>query len=456
VERAVSRAFRREFVNRIDRVVVFRPLGRAVMRDLLRKELADALRRRGVRTRQWAVEWEESAIEFLLRQGFTPDLGARPLKRAVERYLLAPLAMTIVNHQFPEGDQFLFVRAGEGEQLAVEFIDPDAPEGADVVEADDGEEAGPPPAGAGELRFESVLQEARGTPAEVEFLRARFRELEGQVDAEEWQRRKRDALAQTAAPAFWDSPARFAVLGTAEYMDRIEAGLDTAGSLLRRLSGDRRHFPADLVARLAEQLYLLDAACRALAADRPRDAFLSVAAQCEAGAETEVCNAFAARLGAMYKTWARKRRMRARVLEETDGANDASDARDSNASRDSHAGATPYRLLMAVSGFAAYTLLEPEAGLHVLETPQDDRSFNRARVEVRVVAQPDEPAGHAPDALLRQAEHALAADGAAQGQAPTVVRRYREDPSPLVRDGVRHWRTGRLDRVLGGDFDIMF
>ncbi len=56
VERAVARAFRREFVNRIDRVVVFRPLGRGVMRDLLRKELNDVLTRRGLRTRQWAVE----------------------------------------------------------------------------------------------------------------------------------------------------------------------------------------------------------------------------------------------------------------------------------------------------------------------------------------------------------------------------------------------------------------
>ena len=60
VERAVMKAFRREFVNRLDRVVVFRPLGLGVMRDILRKELNDLLRRRGLRTRQWAVEWDES------------------------------------------------------------------------------------------------------------------------------------------------------------------------------------------------------------------------------------------------------------------------------------------------------------------------------------------------------------------------------------------------------------
>ncbi|MBA3240005.1 MAG: ATP-dependent Clp protease ATP-binding subunit, partial [Acidobacteria bacterium] len=189
VERAVSKSFRREFVNRLDRVVVFRPLGLSVMRDLLRKELADVLHRRGLRTRQWAVEWDESAIEFLLNKGFTADLGARPLKRAVERYLLSPLALTIVNHQFPEGDQFLFVRSSaDGVSIEVQFVDPDAPEDGETdattpapevleeSEADEGRE----------LRVESIALDSRGTPAEIRFLQLRFQELAAQVEADEW------------------------------------------------------------------------------------------------------------------------------------------------------------------------------------------------------------------------------------------------------------------------------
>jgi ATP-dependent Clp protease ATP-binding subunit ClpC len=55
-----------------------------------------------------------------------------------------------------------------------------------------------------------------------------------------------------------------------------------------------------------------------------------------------------------------------------------------------------------------------------------------------------------PDALLREAEEALAGvDG-----GTTVVRRYRYEASPLVRDA-RGWRTGRLDRVLTGDFNVI-
>ena len=87
VVREVERSFRKEFLNRLDRVVVFRPFSRETMRAILGKELTEAFRRRGLRNRAWSVEWDQSAIEFLLERGFTADLGARPLKRAVERYV---------------------------------------------------------------------------------------------------------------------------------------------------------------------------------------------------------------------------------------------------------------------------------------------------------------------------------------------------------------------------------
>jgi ATP-dependent Clp protease ATP-binding subunit ClpC len=449
VERAVSKAFRREFVNRLDRVVVFRPLGLGVMRDLLRKELNDVLNRRGLRTRQWAVEWDESAIEFLLQKGFTADLGARPLKRAVERYLLSPLAMTIVNHQFPEGDQFLFVRSSaDGASIEVQFVDPDAAEGSPEAGAaapelleESAEEEGR------ELRLESIALDARGTAEEIRFLQQRFRELSSEVESDEWRRRKASALDQTQAEGFWTSPGRFAVLGLAEYMDRIEAGLDTAGRLLARLgragARDRQRLPQELVGRLAEQLYLLEAASRGLAAGEPREAFLLVEASREAGTDAASSDRFARRVAAMYRRWAERRRMRLKVLEERDGA---------GGSEDDGAGPSRYRALLAVSGYGAHTILSPEAGLHVLETPQDEKSFNRAKVLVRVAGQPDEPAGHAPGALLRQAEHSFDAE---EQNAPTVVRSYREEPSPLVRDRQRGWRTGKLERVLGGDFDLI-
>ena len=125
VVRVVDQSFRPEFVNRLDAILVFRPLTRALMRGILLKELR--ARARAARPARIASgRWNGSPRRWSsCSKGFSPAMGARPLKRAIDRYLLAPLAATLVEHRVPEGDQFLFVRATAG--LQVEFVDPDAP-----------------------------------------------------------------------------------------------------------------------------------------------------------------------------------------------------------------------------------------------------------------------------------------------------------------------------------------
>ncbi|HYE97069.1 MAG TPA: AAA family ATPase [Rubricoccaceae bacterium] len=410
VARALGEVFRPEFLNRIDRVVTFRPLSRATMRELLLKELRAVLGRRGFRRRPWAVEWDESALAFLLEAGFTPDLGARPLKRAIERHLLAPLSRAIVAHAVPEGDQFLFIRAGRDE-LVVEFVDPDA-DAIPFVEEE-----------AAERSLEAVALDPHGTPEEMGLLQAVFDRLESAVHAPSWEAARAEALARMAESGFWEDPGRFATLGRFEHMDRVEAALTTAASLLDRLrGGGRAGYPPELVGRLAHQLYLLREAVAAHEAAEPLDAFLLVEA-----AEGEEA---ARRAGAMYLAWAAARRMRVETLEESGGE------------------AGPYRLLLAVSGFGAYRILQRETGLHVFEQ-EGESGRTRSTARVRIAPQPLSGAGSV-DVLRRQAAEALGAGGRLG-----IVRRYREGASPLVRDGVRGWRTGRLDRVLGGDFDLV-
>ena len=385
VTKAVTRAFRPEFLNRIDRTVVFRPLTRPVMRDILAGELEAVLARRGLRGRDWAVEWDDSALEFLLAAGFTPDLGARPLKRAVERHFLTPLALAIAAHEYPGGDQFLFVSAGV-DGLEVTFVDPDAPEPA----------AAPLQAPA---TLRALARDGGDGRAE---LAAAYDATRARVQDEAWQGRKASLLARMGEPGFWDDDGRFAVLGEVELRDRIEAGLRTAGSLLGRLSGTRP--PAALVRRAAQRLLLLDAALDALDAGEPSDAVLRVEASA-GGAE------FAARIAAMYRAWARERGMSFEVLAEG-------------------AGNRGFKLRAAVGGFAALQILRPEAGLHVLEVPDAKGGFTRRRVRVAIEPEQD-------------------------GTRARIVRRYRERPTPLVRDAVRGWRTGRLDAVLAGGFDLL-
>ena len=435
VMRTVEKAFRREFLNRLDRVVVFKPLSRELMRRILRKEMMAAFRRRGLRRRSWSVEWDETAIEFLLDKGFTRDLGARPLKRAVERYLLSPLALTIVKHQVPEGDQFLFI-SRKGDALDIEFVDPDAP--PEISEAQESPASEAAPAEAATAR--AILLQPRGTATELRVLRRHLGDLETRIGAQSWRARKNGALGALEEPGFWDSPTRFATLGMVEYIDRIEAGVARAGSLLRRLEGpngkSREQVPVHLIAVLAQNLHLLDSAYRDVEDDRPREAFLEIEAGAKGTSEPEAAVAFAKELGGMYEAWAEKRRMAVtRLVRRGDPK-------------------TPsFRLLLAVAGYGAYSLLAPENGLHVLERRGDrPRQFVRDSVLVRVVPQGD--ALPAPDrkALRAQAERALEEPGS---QDRIIVRRYRKDPSLLVRDSVRGWRTGRLDLVLAGDFDLI-
>ena len=437
VTKSIIETFRKEFINRIDRIIIFHPLSRTVMREVLRKELSEVMQRRGLRNRTWAVEWHESAIEFLLDKGFTADLGARPLKRAIERYMLSPLATTIVNHQFPEGDQFLFVRSN-GKAIEVEFIDPDAPEPGSAAG-----EAGlalPEDAAGQPLLLETIIFEPQGSPAEAAFLNSHFEQIRDHITSEAWSEKKQQALAQTSSADFWESPGRFHILGMAEYMDRIEAGFATAQRLLERLVGsDRTQYSATLIQRLAQQLYLISAAAEGVAADRLEDVFILVEAGRDSQVEAALNDDFARKIAVMYRQWAEKRRMRHKILEESGGD-----------------GVVPYRLMMAVAGYAALNLLGQESGLHVFEIPAEggnSKSFKRCKAHVRVAAQPDEPAGNTADALYQQALQAFAQ--LPEDDRLTIVRRYRELPSPLVRDSLKKWRSGRLDRILGGDFDLL-
>jgi ATP-dependent Clp protease ATP-binding subunit ClpC len=434
VTRAISRAFRAEFLNRLDRVVVFKPLGREAMRAILRKELDDAFGRRGLRSRSWAVEYDESAVQFLLDRGFASNLGARPLKRAVERFLLTPLALAIVNREAPSGDQFLFVTA-QDQGLKVEFVDPDRAEES----ARDSTET-PVRAPRGEIRLERLALQPRGVPEEIQFLASRLEHFRRLVEGESWRESKSKAIGMTDLADFWSSPDRFDVLGRYEYQDRVESALQRAQSLFHRLSRQdpaaRDRLPAHLVGKLAQTLYLLQAACEDVERNRPREAFLSVEARRSDTERAEGdASAFGPLLARMYRSWAERRRMRFQVLQESPAT----------ASR-------PFRFLVAVGGFRAYSILEPEGGLHVLETPDGrGRSFERTTAQVRVVAQSPAPPPDKLEALRAQAERSLQETE----RETRVVRRYPREPSPLVRDSVRGWRTGRLDLVLNGDFNLI-
>lgn len=87
---AVRKFFRPEFFNRLDAVVNFQPLSEASVRDIAEKELRDLSRREGLEGLR--LTWSAGVVDLLVKEGYDRSLGARPLQRAMEQYVVTPLA----------------------------------------------------------------------------------------------------------------------------------------------------------------------------------------------------------------------------------------------------------------------------------------------------------------------------------------------------------------------------
>ena len=99
--REVEKAFRPEFLNRLDEVIVFAPLTRADLRKIIEIEVRGVSER--LVQRKIAMVLNEEAKEFLIEQGYNPEFGARPLRRAIQRLLEDPLSEEVLRGAFPEG-----------------------------------------------------------------------------------------------------------------------------------------------------------------------------------------------------------------------------------------------------------------------------------------------------------------------------------------------------------------
>ena len=99
---SVRHAFRPEFINRLDEIVVFHPLQQAQIRAIARIQLGYLQQR--LAERDMKLEVSDAALDHLGAAGFDPVYGARPLKRAIRAQLENPLAQQILSGKFGPGD----------------------------------------------------------------------------------------------------------------------------------------------------------------------------------------------------------------------------------------------------------------------------------------------------------------------------------------------------------------
>jgi ATP-dependent Clp protease ATP-binding subunit ClpB len=104
--------FRPEFLNRIDEIIFFHPLGRDEIKKIIEIQIASLTRR--LEERKIHVLLSDAAKERLVLEGYDPQYGARPLKRTLQRRVLDPLALRVLEGDFLEGDTIIVDGGPEG------------------------------------------------------------------------------------------------------------------------------------------------------------------------------------------------------------------------------------------------------------------------------------------------------------------------------------------------------
>jgi ATP-dependent Clp protease ATP-binding subunit ClpC len=117
VRAEIERAFNPEFLNRVDDTIVFHPLSKEQIGEIVYILLEDVRKR--LAEEEMTINLSEAAVEFLVEKGYDEKFGARPLKRAIQRYLEDPLSEKILVADFNPGDEIEVDADPDGEGLTL-------------------------------------------------------------------------------------------------------------------------------------------------------------------------------------------------------------------------------------------------------------------------------------------------------------------------------------------------
>ena len=133
IEKALKEAFRPEFLNRVDDIITFAPLTKEDVVKIVDLEMAEIIER----VEEYGVHMvvDESARLWLADQGYDPLFGARPLKRALQKYVESKLAIKLLEGEFKQGDVVHVCKEEEHAELTFYAeeteIDPEASQPGD-------------------------------------------------------------------------------------------------------------------------------------------------------------------------------------------------------------------------------------------------------------------------------------------------------------------------------------
>ncbi|MED5372212.1 MAG: AAA family ATPase [Myxococcota bacterium] len=244
IERALEQHFRPEFLNRFQHLAIFHALTPEQVLQVARWELRRVVDREGIAARNLVVEVEDEALQVIVDKGFDPRYGARGLKREIQRRLVLPLAMTLMETQVSPGS-ILRVQA-RNDRLQVRVIEtrearlqrrrrepPRLPEG-------------------GRLDLPELRSRTQALSPRITALSSGVGEdtlLDSQAELEH-------ARAQ---PGFWNDPEQAARV--MRDLDQINLSLDRIERLrlsIEELQADAAQASATALSRMAERLLRLE------------------------------------------------------------------------------------------------------------------------------------------------------------------------------------------------------
>jgi ATP-dependent Clp protease ATP-binding subunit ClpC len=112
----ISRAFNPEFINRLDDIIVFHPLSREQIGQIVYNLLDDVQNR--LQEEQLTLKLTTDAVDFIIGHGYSEKFGARPIRRAIQKYLEDPLSEKILLAEFSAGDEIHVSVAEDKESLS--------------------------------------------------------------------------------------------------------------------------------------------------------------------------------------------------------------------------------------------------------------------------------------------------------------------------------------------------
>ncbi|MGD0572820.1 MAG: ATP-dependent Clp protease ATP-binding subunit [Sedimentisphaerales bacterium] len=128
LRKEVERHFRPEFLNRVDDIIVFKPLSKENLQTIVAYELSKVFKR--LTEHGFKLELTDRAKEFIIEKGYNPEFGARPLRRAIEHYIEDPLSEAVLRGEF-KGKNTIKIDVLDEDHLKLEGVEVPQPEKSD-------------------------------------------------------------------------------------------------------------------------------------------------------------------------------------------------------------------------------------------------------------------------------------------------------------------------------------